>query len=122
MVLIFDANADPHNTPESQGPRWRYTNTASTENNTTKAVKETRGETNRHETLIETQVPDHAATTGPRKRGNHHSPMKHSKRRMLGPMVKAGLPAHYLVEVNSRGNARGEQKCEKSRRLHSAEM
>jgi len=58
--------------------------------------------------------------------------MKHSKRRMLGThgqgwrhapyLLKAGLPAHYLVEVNSRRNARGEQKCEKSRRLHSAEM
>jgi hypothetical protein len=58
--------------------------------------------------------------------------MKHSKRRMLGAMVKAGgtpphllkvgLPVHYLVEVNSRENARGEQKCEKSRRLYNAEM
>jgi hypothetical protein len=72
--LIFDANANPHNTPESQGLRWRYTNTASTENNTTKAVKETRGETNRHETLIETQVPDHAATTVPRKKGRPPQP------------------------------------------------
>jgi hypothetical protein len=97
-------------------------------------VKETRGETNRHETLIETQVPDHAATTVSRrsKRGGHHSPMKHSKRRMLGThgqgrrhvpyLLKAGLPAHYLVEVNSRRNARREQKCEKSRRLYGAEM
>jgi hypothetical protein len=94
-------------------------------------VKETRGETNRHETLIETQVSDHAATTVLRKRGDHHSPMKHSKRRMLGTydqgqrhapyLLKAVLPACYLVEVNSRENARGEQKCEKSRRLHSAE-
>jgi hypothetical protein len=58
--------------------------------------------------------------------------MKHSKRRMLGTyeqgrrhapyLLKAGLPAHYLIEVNSRRNTRGEQKCEKSRRLHSAEM
>jgi hypothetical protein len=48
--------------------------------------------------------------------------MKHSKRQMLRTMVKACLPAHYLVEVNSRRNARGEQKCEKSRRLYDAEM
>ena len=61
--------------------------------------------------------------------------MKHSKRQMLGTMVKAGgtpppptphllkagLPACYLVEVNSRKNARGEQKCKKSRRLYNAE-
>ena len=53
---------------------------------------------------------------------DHHSPMKHSKRQMLRTMVKACLPAHYLVEVNSRRNARGEQKCEKSRRLYDAEM
>jgi hypothetical protein len=65
-------------------------------------VKETRGETNRHETLIETQVPDHAATTGPRKRGNHHSPMKHSKRRMLGPMVKAGGTPFIFSRPSSR--------------------
>jgi hypothetical protein len=38
-----------------------------------------RGETKRHETLIETQTPDHTATTVPRKRGDHHSPMKHSR-------------------------------------------
>jgi hypothetical protein len=58
--------------------------------------------------------------------------MKHSKRRMLGTygqgrrhsphLLKAGLPVYYLVEVNSRKNARREQRCEKSRRLHSAEM
>ncbi len=58
--------------------------------------------------------------------------MKHSKRRMLGTydqgrrhvpyLLKAGLPAHYLVEINSNRNARGEQKCEKSPRLYSAEM
>ncbi len=46
------------------------------------------------------------------KRGDHHSPMKHSKRRMLRThgqgrrhaphLLKASLPAHYLVEVNSR--------------------
>jgi hypothetical protein len=58
--------------------------------------------------------------------------MKYSKGRMLGNydqgrrhapyLLKAGLPAHYLVEINSGKNARGEQKCEKSRRLHSAEM
>jgi hypothetical protein len=56
--------------------------------------------------------------------------MKHSKRRMLGTdqgwrhaphLLKAGLPAHYLVEVNSRRNARGEQKCEKCQRLYNAE-
>jgi hypothetical protein len=56
--------------------------------------------------------------------------MKHGKRRMLGAMVKAGgmpltaqgrPPACYLVEVNSRKNARGEQKREKRRRLYSAE-
>jgi hypothetical protein len=43
--LNFDANANPHNTPESQGPRWRYTNTAGTENNatnTSNAAKEER--------------------------------------------------------------------------------
>ncbi|MFZ8806572.1 MAG: hypothetical protein ACO2PN_00505 [Pyrobaculum sp.] len=66
------------------------------------------------------------------KRGDHHSPMKHGKRRMLGGygqgrrhaphLLKAGLPAHYLVKVNSRKNARGEQKCKKSRRLYNAEM
>jgi hypothetical protein len=58
--------------------------------------------------------------------------MKQSKRRMLGTygqgrrhapyLLKAGLPACYLVEVNSRKNVRGEQKCEKSPRLYSAEM
>jgi hypothetical protein len=58
--------------------------------------------------------------------------MKHSKRRMLGThgqgrrhslhLLKAGLPAYHFVEVNSRRNARGEQKCEKSPRLYSAEM
>jgi len=58
--------------------------------------------------------------------------MKHSKRRMLGTydqgwrhapyLLKAGLPVYYLVEVNSRKNARGEQKCEESRRLYSAKM
>jgi hypothetical protein len=57
--------------------------------------------------------------------------MKHSKRRMLGThgqgrrhapyLLKAGLPAHYLVKVNSRKNARGEQKCEKCQRLYNAE-
>jgi hypothetical protein len=57
--------------------------------------------------------------------------MKHNKRRMFGTygqgrrhapyLLKAGLPVYYLDEVNSRKNARGEQKCEKSPRLHSAE-
>jgi len=37
-------------------------------------VKETRSETKRHEALIETQVPDHAATTVPRKKGRPPQP------------------------------------------------
>jgi hypothetical protein len=65
--LIFDANSNPHNTPESQGLRWRYT--ASTENNTSEAVKEARDEANHHKALIETRAPDHAATTVPRIKG-----------------------------------------------------
>jgi len=32
-------------------------------------------------------------------------------------LLKADLPVYYFVEVNSRRDARGEQKCEKSRRL-----
>jgi hypothetical protein len=62
-ALNFDAKARPHNTPESQGLRWRYT--ASTENNATNVAKEERrcGGTKRHEALIETRAPDHTATT-----------------------------------------------------------
>ena len=33
-----------------------------------------RGETKRHETLIETQAPDHTATTVPRKKGRPPQP------------------------------------------------
>jgi len=43
-------------------------------------------------------------------------------RRHAPHLLKAGLPAYHFVEVNSRRNTRGEQKCEKSRRLYSAEM
>ena len=91
-----------------------------------------RGETMRHETLIETRRRNTQQQPCREKRGDHHSPMKHGKRRMLGGygqgrrhaphLLKAGLPAHYLVKVNSRKNARGEQKCKKSRRLYNAEM
>ncbi len=91
-----------------------------------------RGETRRRETLIETQAPDHTATTVPRrsKRGDDHSPMKHSKRRMLGTYDRGrrhapicSRPAsRRTTSSNSRKSARGEQKCEKCRRLYSAEM
>jgi len=33
-----------------------------------------RGETKRHETLVETQAPDHTATTVPRKKGRPPQP------------------------------------------------
>ncbi len=59
--MIFDANANPHNTPESL--RWRYT--ASAENNATNTAREA---------LIETRAPDHTATTVPREKGRPPRP------------------------------------------------
>jgi hypothetical protein len=54
------------------------------------------------------------------KRGDHHSPMKHSKRRMFGThgqgqrhapyLLKAGLPACYLVEQQEERARRTEMR------------
>jgi len=59
------------------------------------------------------------------KRGDHHSPMKHSMRRMLGTydqgwrhapyLLKAGLPACYLVEVNSRRTREENRNARRAR-------
>ena len=92
-MLIFDANANPHNTPESQGLRWRYT--ASTKNNATNAAKEERRQGPRRDQAPRGAHRDpgagpHRNNLAEKKGGDHHSPMKHSKRRMLGAMVKAG--------------------------------
>jgi hypothetical protein len=93
-------------------------------NNATNAAKEERrcGAARRHETLVETQAPDHTATTAPRKKGDHHSPMKHSKRRMLGTygqglwpsphLLKAGLPVYYRVEQQEERARRTEMRKE----------
>jgi hypothetical protein len=128
-ALNFDANAKHAREPR---PPVEVHQHRKHRNNATNAAKEERrcGAARRHETLVETQAPDHTATTAPRKKGDHHSPMKHSKRRMLGTYGQGRRPfptcsrlaSRCTTALNSRKNARGEQKCEKNQRLYSAEM
>ena len=130
-MLIFDANANPHNTPESL--RWSYAASTKQRGKRGEGGAKTRPVARLSATRRSSRPGRRTTPQQPcrEKRRDHHSPMKHSKRRMFGTygqgrrhaphLLKAGLPAHYLVEVNSRKNARGEQKCEKCQRLYSAE-
>jgi hypothetical protein len=128
----FDANANPHNTPENQDLRWRSTNTASTgTTRQTPPMRRRRSEDverpsatrrssrRRHQTTPQQPCREKRETSTARR--------SIARDRCSGLMVKAGGPpsrpaSRCTTSLNSRRNARGEQKREKNKRLYSAEM
>jgi len=71
-VLIFDVNANPPQ--HAREPPVEVHRKRKTTRQTRRRRSEDKASGERHEALVETQAPDHAATTVPRKKGRPPQP------------------------------------------------